>query len=74
MMALKNGKFGHFFVQTLHSKIDISHKKWINWSAFCYTPHFQSAFGTADHDHPNDVDITLGPSDTSITIATRTPS
>ena len=27
MVAPKNGKFEHFFVQTLHSKIDISHKK-----------------------------------------------
>ena len=39
-LTVKSMKFEHFFVQTLHSKIDTSHKKWINWSAFCYTPTF----------------------------------
>ena len=57
-------KFEHFFVQTLYSKIDISHKKMDQLVGFLlnpplseigkkigkmlkYTPHFQSAFGTA---------------------------
>ena len=65
MMAPKNVKFEHFFVQTLHSKIHISHKNGSIGPLFVtpprseigkkigkmlkYTPNFQSAFGTADH-------------------------
>ena len=57
-------KFEHFFIQTLYSKINISHKKMDQLVGFMlhlplseigkkigkmlkYTPHFQSAFGTA---------------------------
>ena len=64
LLTAKSMKFEHFFVQTLHSKIDISHKKMDQLVGFLlrpplseickkigkmlkYTPHFQSAFGTA---------------------------
>ena len=33
-----NFKFVTLFVQTLHSKIDISHQKLDQLSVFCYTP------------------------------------
>ena len=62
-MAPKNGKFEHFLSKPYIQKQIYHIKKWISWSAFCYnplseigkkigkmlkyTPHFQSAFGTA---------------------------
>ena len=38
MMAPKNGKFEHFFVQTLHPKIDISHTKMDQLVGFLLQP------------------------------------